>query len=378
MSSSLIKKASTPIPLSPEEQYEASQHFGKSLFSALQLVKEQQRKKNMLMNGENSEGGDDKVLKIPIPRDLMPSRKMAGFDNAPYMGAEDPLAPEDAPGLLPHIQRNLGKYVGSYAGAMIGGGLGAKRTLSRNPSAGVLELLRRTGKRGIVGGLIGTAAGSVFDDSTKNSYREKAIQAHMQKQRMLQDMYASGDMMDQSGGYKQGNELEEEHEPGIFGRAFKAQQNPLKLLVGGQSGFRDAKKDYYMRQRENINKELAHAQREYIDLLGKIKTGSAEGAATPYVDAFCNGIAHATLFGKEASDEDVDMSDDSMKRMMGGVMRHAKKPFQPIVDTAASGLLGTGTGAAYLTYLLRKTMREEPEKYMQEGLPTRVELQPYA
>ena len=376
MSSSLIKKASTPIPLSPEEQYEASQHFGKSLFSALQLVKEQQRKKNMLMNGENSEGGDDKVLKIPIPRDLMPSKR-AEDGTAPYLGAEDPLAPEKAPGFFPHVKRNIGKYIGSYGGAMIGAGLGAKRTLARNPSAGVLDLLRKGGKKGLIGGLVGTGIGSAFDDSTKDDYREKAIQVQMQKRRMLQDMYSSG-MMDQDAGYKQGSEIEEEHAPGIFGRAFKAQQNPLKLLVGGQSGFRDAKKDYYMRQRENINKELAHAQREYIDLLGKIKTGSAEDAATPYVDAFCNGIAHTTLFGKEASDEDVDMSDDSMKRMMGGVMSHAKKPFQPIVDTAASGLLGTGTGAAYLTYLLRKTMREEPEKYMQEGLPTRVELQPYA
>lgn len=331
----------------------------------------------MLMNGTSSEGGDDKVLKIPIPRDLMPASKMAEDGDAPYLGAEDPLEPAKAPGLLPHIKRNIGKYIGSYGGAMIGAGLGARRTLARNPSAGILEMLRKGGKKGIVGALAGTAAGSAFDDSTKADYREQAIQAQLQKRRMLQNMYAS-DAMGQYDGYKQGSALEEEHEPGIFGRAFKAQQNPLKLLVGGQAGFRDAKKDYYMRQRENINKELAHAQREYIDLLGKIKTGSAEDTATPYVDAFCNGIAYTTLFGKEASHDDVDMADDSMKRMMGSVMSHAKKPFQPIVDTAASGLLGTGTGAAYLTYLLRKTMREEPEKYMQEGLPTRVELQPYA
>jgi hypothetical protein len=370
MISSQFKTASTPIPLSPEEQYEASQLLGKSLFSALQLVKEQQRKKNMQMSGDASFGGDDKVLKIPIPSNLMPA-KTANEDNAPYIGAEDPYAPAEGKGLLPHIQRNIGKYVGSYGGAMLGAGLGARRELAKNPSVGVARMLRRSGKKGILGGLLGTLAGSAFDQSTKEDYREKAIQAQMQRQQMLQNMYDTDAM-----GYKQG-EAEEAHEPGILGRAFKAQQNPLKLLAGGQSGFRDAKKNYYMRQRANIENELADAQREYIDLLGKIKTGGEQGE-TPYVDAFCNGIAHTTLFGKEAASEDTDIADDSMKRLMGGVLNQAKKPFQPAIDTAASGLLGTGTGAAYLTYLLRKSMREEPEKYMNEGLPTRVELQPYA
>lgn len=376
MSYSPTKKASTPIPLSPEEQYEASQHFGKSLFSALQLVREQQRKKNMLMNGESSQGGDDKVLRIPIPSNLMPSSKTAA-EGAPYVGAQDPFEPAKNPGVLAHIQRNLGKYIGSYGGAILGAGMGARGVMKSNPAAGISKVLGGAGRRGLVGGVAGTSLGSMFDDSTKDSYREQALQqAHMHKRQMLQNMYADENMGDY-GGYKQGSDIEEESEPGIFGRAFKAQQNPLRLLSGGQTGFRDAKKEYYMRQRGNINSELADAQREYIDLLGKIKTGEVKPLATPYVDAFCNGIAYATLFDKEASHEDVDISDGSMKRLMGGVMDQVKKPFQPIVDTAASGLLGTGTGAAYLTYLLRKSMREEPENYMQEGLPTRVELQPY-
>jgi hypothetical protein len=367
MSSSQIKKASTPIPLSPEEQYEASQLLGKSLFSALQLVKEQQRRKNIELSGADSFGGDDKVLKIPIPSNLMPA-KTANDDDTPYIGAEDPYAPVHGKGMLPHIQRNIGKYVGSYGGAILGAGLGARRELAKNPSAGIGRLLRRSGKKGILGGLLGTLAGSMYDKSTEEDYRDRAIQAQMQRQQMLQNMYDSG--------YKQG-EAEEAPEPGILGRAFKSQQNPLKLLAGGQSGFRDAKKDYYIKQRANIENDLANAQREYIELLGKIKTGGDQDE-TPYVDAFCNGIAHTTLFGKEASSEDADIADDSMKRLMGGVLSQAKKPFQPAIDTAATGLLGTGTGAAYLTYLLRKSMREEPEKYMNEGLPTRVELQPYA
>jgi len=368
----LSKKAATPIPLSPEEQYEASQLFGKSLFSALQLVKEQQRQKNRVMNGGDTQGGDEKVLRIPIPKDLMPAHKTAETFESPYSGTEDPLEPTEARGLVPHVERNIGKYIGSYGGAMLGGGMGARAALRKNPKAHLLQVLQAATKRGIAGGLAGTGAGSMYDDSVKASYRKKMLQSQLQRQQLMQQMYGQDD------GYKQGSETEDSAEPGILGRAFKAQHNPLKLLVGGQTGFRDAKKQYYMRQRALINNDLDAAQREYVDLLGKIKTGASNDTATPYVDAFCNGIAYTTLFGKEASHDDTDIADDSMKRLMGDVMHHAKKPFQPIVDTAAGGLLSTGTGAAYLTYLLRKTMREEPEKYMQEGLPTRVELQPYS
>jgi len=365
MSYSLTKKAATPIPLSPDEQYEASQLFGKSLFSALQLVREQQRRKNMLMSGAEGQGGDDKVLRIPIPEHMMPSSKTAQDEDAPYTTLQDPYEPVKNPGILAHIKRNLGKYIGSYGGALIGGGLGARKVMKNNPAAGVIEALKGAGRSGVRGGVVGTIAGSMMDDAVKDSYREDLVNAQRQHD-MMQNMY----------GYKQGSETDEPA-PGLLGRAFKAQQNPIRLLVGGQSGFRDAKQDYYMRQRHLINQELENAQREYVDLLGKIKKGSDDSEETPYTDAFCNGIAYATLFGKEAEAEDVDISDGSMKRLMGGVLDQAKKPFQPVVDTAASGLLGTGTGSAYLTYLLRKSMREEPDRYMQEGLPTRVELQPY-
>jgi hypothetical protein len=63
--------------------------------------------------------------------------------------------------------------------------------------------------------------------------------------------------------------------------------------------------------------------------------------------------------------------------MIGDLLGVVKKPFKPAIDTAAGGLLSTGTGAAYLTYMLRKKMRENPDKFMEEKLPTRVELEPY-
>ena len=369
----LNKQAATPIPLSPDEQYEASQLFGKSLFSALQMMREQQKAKEKLMSGGQPEG-DGKVLKIPIPSSMMPQQKEAADSDTAYRQGNDPFEPEDNPGLLPHIKRNIGKYLGSYAGSMIGGGLGARRELLDNPKANIVRVMQRTGKKGIAGLLSGLAGGHMIDQASKAEYRQKLIQSQLEKQQLLQQLYGGGTPGAQEE-YKVAEE-NESPEPGLLGRAFKAQQNPIKLLTGAQTGFSGAKKQYYMKQRARIEQELADAQKEYIDLLGKIKTGSAN--ETPNVDAFCNGIAHYTLFGKKASDEEVDISDGSVKRLMGDVMSTAKKPFMPAVDTAVGGLLGTGTGAAYLTYLLRKSMRDEPEKYMQEHLPTRVELQPYS
>jgi len=243
----MIKQASTPIPLSPEELSSASNHFGRSLFSALQLAREQELQKR-LSSAHDYADDDGEALKIPIPRDMMPSLKEA----------------------------------------------------------------------------------SEADDGT----------------------------------------------PGILARAITGNNKPIRMLIEGQQGFGDARKEYYMQQKSQIQQELARSQKEYIDLLSSIKSG--ESTDTPCVDAFCNGLAYAASFGKKAEDKEVDISDGSIKRLLSGAAGVIKKPFQPAIDTAASGLLGTGVGAGYLTYLLRKKMRDEPDKYLQEQLPTRVELEPYA
>jgi len=275
------KKADTNIPLSPDESYLASQLIGKSLFSALQLAKEQELRKNILEEKGRGLGGEN-ILRIPIPQHLLPSQKLAN---------EQPM-----------------------------------------------------------------------DHAASN--------------------------------------------PGVFARALKLNSHPVKKLMGMQGGFRDAKKEFFMREKEQIEKELMHAQKEYISLLERIKMGEERGEIkkaqeTPCVDAFCNGIAYAALFEKDAEElpdlapeikdlfdkvasmmkaaqpGDIDIADGSVRRVLGDILQGAKKPLQPAIDTAAGGLLTTAAGSAYLTYLLRKKMREEPEKYMQESLPTRVELQPY-
>jgi hypothetical protein len=155
----------------------------------------------------------------------------------------------------------------------------------------------------------------------------------------------------------------------------KAKDNPIRMLLGGQTGFRDAKKEYYFQQKAQMQKELMDAQKEYIDVLQKIKTGADEDQNTPCIDAFCNGIAHYAMFGKTA--EDTEVADGSLKRMLGEIVKKVSSPIRPAAETAASGLLNTAAGTAYLTYMMRKRMREEPEKYMEQHLPTRVELQPY-
>jgi hypothetical protein len=241
----MLKKSSTEIPLSPEESQEASALLGRSLFSAIQLAKEQEARKRLMLTKLENE--DPNVLRIPLPAELLPSAKVA-------------------------------------------------------------------------------------EDS------------------------------------------------GLLSRALKTQNVPVQLLLGSQQGFSDAKRDFYFQEKQRIQKELAKAQAEYIDVLRQIKTGSEkENIATPCVDSFCNGIAYQLMFEKEAEAlEDTDIEEGSLRRLLGEVGGVVKKPFQPAIDTAASGLLSTGAGAAYLTYMLRKKMRENPEAYTEENLPTRVELEPYA
>jgi hypothetical protein len=247
MNNTTNQKQAADIPLSPEDAYLASQLFGKSLFSAIQLAKEQETQKS-LSNRGLAQKLDEDVLKIPIPA---------------------------------HILKNY---------------------------------------------------------------------------------------------EKRGSEDATEVRDSVFGRALNFNKHPARMIIGGQAGFRDAKKQYFEQERANIQRELMQAQKEYMHLLEQIKTGSDE-SNTPLVDDFCNGIADYTLFEKAA--DDVNIEDDSIRRLMGEAMGVVRKPFKPAVDTVAGGLLSTGAGTAYLTYLLRKKMREEPDTYLEENLPTRVELVPY-
>jgi len=240
------KEASTDIPLSPEEEYEASRLFGRGLFSAIQLAKERELRNKA--EEASLDSGD--VLRIPIPMSMMP---------------------------------------------------------------------------------------------------------HQNKMASHMDTY---------------------DEPGMFARALQTQSRPLKMLTGGQAGFGDAKKDYYMQEKARINQELERAQQEYIDLLSQVKTGAEN--STPCIDAFCNGVVSSLLLDKEAAyGDDMDLNEGALGRLTGDAFNVVKKPFQPATDTVAGGLLSSAAMAAELTRVLRKKMRENPEQYMEEKLPTRVELQPY-
>jgi hypothetical protein len=370
------KIASTPIPLSPEESEQASQLFGRSLFSAIQLAKEKEALRNRMLSSALS--GDKDVLRIPIPASLMPSQKQASLSTPPYKAAPSPDEPVPEEGDVAHIKRNIGKYLGSYGGAATGASLGALGALRRN-STSRLGALKGGVKGGLAGGITGTLLGHLLDTQTKEKYAP--IDADRQKREMLAGMLQSGELEkilseDRFNKYAAEEDLDPYAHSSIIGRALQSHSNPVKLMASGQQGFADAKREHYMQEKALLQQELMKAQKEYIDLLSRIKTG--EEKSTPNVDAFCNGIAHATLFGLDKNaKEDVNIEEGSAKRLLGEMLGVAKKPFQPAVDTAASGLLGTGAGMAYLTYLARKRMREQPESYLQEGLPTRVELEPY-
>ena len=158
-------------------------------------------------------------------------------------------------------------------------------------------------------------------------------------------------------------------------------ESPVRMFIGGNAGFRDARKEYYFQEKAKIQQEIAAAQKEYIDTLSKIKTGEEKASPTPLVDAFCNGMAHYTMFGKTAAaEEDLDISDGSARRFLGEAIKqiYQKTPvIKPGVNMAARGLLNTAAGTAYLTFLARRKMREDSDKYLKQHTPTRIELQPY-
>ena len=273
---------------------------------------------------------------------------------------------EKGKGLGAHLKRNAGKYLGTA---------GATAAIPFLPKSKAKLLLPLAG---LLGGRVFdniNESGDLEEMNRQPGLREDLLTDAKFRQRMqlhqLQDKYP--ELADKQGA----------DGSGIFSDAFHEIHNsPVRMLVGGQQGFRDAKKDYYMQQKAQIQKDLMQAQKEYIDVLSRIKTGEEqEPTATPCVDAFCNGIAHMTLFGKTASfreQEDIPIEQGSISRLWGSTMDTMASPLKPAGTAVAKGLLGTGAGAAYLTYLMRKKMREEPENYMEDHLPTRVELQPYA
>jgi hypothetical protein len=171
-----------------------------------------------------------------------------------------------------------------------------------------------------------------------------------------------------------------EPSPGIIGRALQFNRNPIRTIVGGESGFQEGRHEYYHQMRSQIQKELAEAQRDYLSTLERIKTGSE----TPLVDSFCNGIAAEATIGdmlpKVAGNtaETVDISDGSIRRLLGKALGVAKKPLEPAINLGATGLVGTAAGSSYLTYLLKKKLREKEQGgFMDNELPTRIELEPW-
>jgi hypothetical protein len=356
----MLKNSSyTPIPLSPEETEAASLMLGRSLFSALQLAREEEARKALIMGKGNSAESSD-VLKIPIPLSLLQEHQKVG---------EDLDTPQDS---------QAGKILGSYLGAMGGAGIAAAY---RNPAIGMRHNIKTTLQGGLLGGLLGLGSGAYLDyklNDLKQELEDKKrinLAIALAKRRQIENFINNPEL------YSDSEKLaaySEDDSPGIFARAFRTTNQPLQVLSGAQEGFRQAKKEYYLQEKRRIAQELMQAQKEYIDTLNSIKKAEHSEEATPCVDAFCNGVAHMALFGKTAEDEnDPPIEAGTLRRLLAEGVSVAKRPFQPAIDTAATGLLGTAAGSAYLTYLLRKKMREEPEEYLQEKLPTRVELEPY-
>lgn len=332
------KLSATEIPLSPEEAYEASQLIGKGLFGLTQL-----------MQSKNKNNYDEEAsLSIPIPIQAI-ANKTAEF--------------EQEEGLLERVKQDPGKYVGTALGALLGAYIGDRRV---RPTDTLYKTIAKPVKGALIGSVLGLGTGHLAEKGIADIVpnKHKAISSS--------DLEALNNVSTGGSFGKLGSE-NSYSDNGILSRLFKDQSSPLQSIMGAQQGFANARKDFYKKEKEKIDKQIRKAQQEYIDVLSKIKQGEE---ATPCVDAFCNGIAHSILSEKTAA-EVPPIEEGSLKRVLGDAIGLFKKPVEPAIDTVAGGLLNTAASSAYLTYMLRKKMRQNPDKFMEEKVPTKVELIPY-
>ncbi len=152
---------------------------------------------------------------------------------------------------------------------------------------------------------------------------------------------------------------------------------PMQIGAGGFAGFQHSSKMYEDMEHAHLKKELAKAEKEYLDALGQVKQSS--DTSTPNVDSFVRGIvAMATSsledIEKEAKD---DMADGSFKRMVkDNVLTPAynNTPFlKPTVDTTKALATGSTLASALTVYLLKQKMDKAKSG---GGTPSRIEIEP--
>jgi len=417
----LNKQALTEIELSPEEKYMASQNLGRSIFSMLQLAKEKElldKKREMALSGDIE---DSPTLKIPIPVEMLP-QKAASFSiiEKPDGSIEEKVNKKpNHPMQLPDagdLSAGAGYLTAGIPGALIGGAAGAiaggDKAYSEYPGyvksikhldgsvehvydvdkeisinafskrnagkllggAGATALLLGSGKNKLIKALLAApvalagsvAGGNIIDATSENIAKKEMLNNPEFQRKALRDLQ-----------FLRSHNLDKKSsvEEGLIANALNnLARHPAKMFLGAQEGFKSARKEYYLQQKAILAQELEQAQQEYLDTLKRVKTAEQE-SATPLVDAFCNGIAHMSFFGKTASYPDVSIEDGALKRLLSDMIQ-VKNPVSPVLQTAANTAVNTAAASAYLTYLVKKKMREEPENYMNEKLPTRVELQP--
>jgi len=262
---------------------------------------------------------------------------------------------ENASGPTSMLKRNVGALAG-----LAGGGMAGAKIMKMMGKGKLMTLL---GAGGLA--LTGKRFGDKFDDWNKRNDREEAGNDPSQLSAILADAALRQGVKEKTGA------------DGVLANAIGSVMNhPARLMFNGQMGFREAQKEYFDQERARIQKDIAAAHQEYLQTLQQIraKTGSAE--ETPHVDAFCNGLTYEALMHKQSDHRDIGIADDSLKQLARQLLHTASRPVRPAIDAAAGTALGLTGGAAQLTMLLRKKMREQPLGYTEAQLPTRIELTP--
>lgn len=258
---------------------------------------------------------------------------------------------------------DIDTLLNKHKGKLLGAG-GAAALLSGSKKSLPLKLLLAA-PLALAGGVVGK---NLIDDPVDEIRKKEVLNNPKFKENVLKEI----ELLDR----KNKEMSKSSSDQSMFANALaNLAEHPARNVLGAQEGFKQARKDYFIKQKMLLAQQLDDAQREYLETLKKIKVGE-EAVETPLVDCFCNGVAHHASFGKTASQPDVDIEEGAFKRLLSDVTAPARRNV-PFLQPAANVAVNTAAASAYLTYLIKKKMREEPETYMYEKLPTRVELQPF-
>lgn len=141
--------------------------------------------------------------------------------------------------------------------------------------------------------------------------------------------------------------------------------------LGAYNGFKNEHELYDKMESGHLQKQLDHAEKEYLRVLSQIKTSSA----TPRVDSFVRGVLKVATSDEQeiAKMAETDPAEGALRNLFNdAITSRVRKPFDPAINFAKKLHEGTLLSSAIGTFLLRQKLQGQAP----QSTPTRIEIDP--